>query len=69
MTEAQVKAKELVENYYTLLSFDLTKYQAKELATMQVDGLIKEHTWASPISWNLQRKKYWESVKEAITKL
>ena len=43
--------------------------QTIQCALIAISALIAEHTWASPISWNNTRKKYWEAVKNELLNL
>lgn len=64
MTPEEIKAKELFDKFKAFTW--ATSPRAKKCAIKCVEELIKEHTYTSPISWNVKQKKYWESVKLAL---
>jgi hypothetical protein len=74
MSNPKEKAKELVEKYYELFSFELENticiYEAKHCALIAVDEIEK----AIDFDWieiqNLESEhRYWEQVKEELKKL
>jgi hypothetical protein len=63
------KAIEIVYQFASLTNDSIVTNLAKQSALIAVDLLIKEHTWKSPIGWNIERKRYWNLVKQEIENL
>lgn len=61
--------KTKMDSIPTIISDYPTVETAKQCALVAVCELIEEHTWKSPISWNVKRKQYWQQVKEELEKL
>jgi len=66
------RANELHKKFLTAIVEEMMgqeDYTAKQCALIAVDEMIKEHTWASPISWNKTQLNYWNKVKTEIENL
>lgn len=60
------KAQELIDK----MSFETHKYNAKHCALVAVDEMLNEYPSQCPKdSYEMERHKYWEEVKQEIEKL
>jgi hypothetical protein len=73
MSNPKEKAKELVEKYYELFSFELENticiYEAKECALIAVDLRLNGDFIFNSIEYGIDSLEYWQEVKQELQNL